>query len=154
VLPKDDSLLVEPVIKKYQNTDFDSLPHCFVHGDIIATNVMRAEDGSIYIIDFGVSNWYPRIQELAVILSDLLFIDNERIFTRNYVLALEEYQKLIKLEQKELDILPTYIQFVQAMFVVAGTRERKFDKNVPEENNYLLKNGQDGLKFSHQFQSN
>ncbi len=39
-------------------------------------NTIKGDDGKIYIIDFSVANWYPRIQELAVMAANLLHEKN------------------------------------------------------------------------------
>jgi Ser/Thr protein kinase RdoA (MazF antagonist) len=65
--------LVEKALCIYDAIPLDKLPKAFVHGDIIKTNVIIGNDGKAYIIDFAVSNTYPRIQELAVISANLLF---------------------------------------------------------------------------------
>lgn len=68
----EDLRLVEQVKKRYEAIPVDDLPHAFVHGDIIKTNLVKADEGGIFVIDFSVANWYPRIQELAVIAANLL----------------------------------------------------------------------------------
>jgi len=93
-LTKQDEEFIKPLIRSFQSIDIDKLPHCFVHGDITKTNTMRSKKGDIYILDFAVANYYPRIQELAVILCDLFF-DRKHVdlFPENYKLAINEYQK-------------------------------------------------------------
>ena len=44
---------IEPLIKKYKELNIDSLPKAFVHGDIIATNVMQDTKGNLKIIDLA-----------------------------------------------------------------------------------------------------
>ena len=136
------------LVIEFHKLNIKSLPHCFVHGDIIATNVMRSNEGSLYIIDFAVANWYPRIQELAILLCDLLFVPEKNTFLKNYELALTEYQKIIKLEKKELQSLPTYIKFAHAMHIIPSTREKVFENNTSAENEFWLRSGQEGLKFT------
>jgi len=51
--------LVQPLVKEFENLGIEELPHCFVHGDIITTNVMRDSTDQLWIIDFSVSNYYP-----------------------------------------------------------------------------------------------
>ena len=93
-LDSDDLKLVEPLLEKFQNLEIETLPHCFVHGDIIRTNVIKGKDNNIWVVDFSVSNYYPRIQELAVLACDVLFNkDNKKESEQNLKGALEEYQK-------------------------------------------------------------
>lgn len=147
-LDDNNHKIIKPLVELFPKLEIENLPHCFVHGDIISTNVMRSKEGGLYIIDFAVANWYPRIQELAVLLCDLLFIPDKDIFQKNYDLALTEYQKIIKLEDIELKTLPTYIKLAHAMHIVPSTREKLLNNNTLPENEFWLKSGQDGLKFT------
>lgn len=65
--------LVQKAFELYDSIPLNDLPKCFVHGDLIKTNLILGEDNRIYILDFAVSNVYPRIQELAVIAANLMF---------------------------------------------------------------------------------
>ena len=68
---------------------------------------------------------------------------------KNYELTLDEYQKVLPLEQAEIDILPTYIKLAHAMHIIPATRE-KLDGNVLPENDFWLESGQKGLRFVNQ----
>lgn len=146
-LDNEDLRYVESLAKIFSTLHLEKLPHAFVHGDIISTNVLRSNNNKIYIIDFAVANYYPRIQELAVLLCDLFFVKDKSGYLANYNLALEEYQKIIKLESRELDILPTYIKLAHAMHIVPATREKVKGNKLPE-NDFWLKSGQDGLRLA------
>lgn len=147
-LTKEDSELIKPLVELFPKLEIDLLPHCFVHGDIISTNVMRSKDDGLFIIDFAVANWYPRIQELAVLLCDLLFVPDKEQFQNNYDLALNEYQKIIRLEENEIKTLPIYIKLAHAMHIIPSTREKLLNNNTLPENEFWLKSGQEGLKFT------
>ncbi len=117
-LNKKDKQLIEPLVEVFNLLLIESLPHCFVHGDITKTNTMKSVKGNIYILDFAVANYYPRIQELAVILCDLFFNPRDlKRFPKNYDLALNEYQKLISLTADELKKLPNYIKLAHTMHI-------------------------------------
>ncbi len=68
--------LVDRAFAYYESIPFDDLPKCFVHGDLTKANTLLGNDGKLYVIDFAVSNTYPRIQELAVMAANLLFDEN------------------------------------------------------------------------------
>lgn len=72
-LDRQDNKLIAPLVKIFEELSIETLPHCFVHGDITKTNTLKDTNGRLYIIDFAVANYYPRIQELAVLLCDLFF---------------------------------------------------------------------------------
>jgi Ser/Thr protein kinase RdoA (MazF antagonist) len=146
-LESDDLKLIEPLLEKFQNLEIETLPHCFVHGDIIRTNVIKDKKDDIWIVDFSVSNYYPRIQELAVLACDMLFDKaNKEESDKNLKGALEEYQKTIKLTAREIESLTAYIQLAHAMHVLCATYEKKVKNNNSKENEYFLDIGKSGLR--------
>jgi Ser/Thr protein kinase RdoA (MazF antagonist) len=149
LLPSSDQALIQPLVDEFEKTNIDSLPHALVHGDIIKTNVMLSREGQIYIIDFAVTNYYPRIQELAVVLCNMLFDTNHlELFAKYYEIALDEYQKTIQLTSQELLLLPFFTKVQHAMHIVGAVREEKIKNNTPSaEDDYLLNQGRKGLAF-------
>lgn len=145
-LSQQDLKIIEPLVKKFKDIDIGKLPHCFVHGDIIVTNVMKDKNGKIWIIDFAVSNYYPRIQELAVLACNMLFDENDKSKSENNLkIALEEYQKTITLTSKELEVLSIYVKLAHAMHLLSANYEKTVKKNNSEENEYWLNQGRSGL---------
>ncbi len=150
-LNKEDKKLIEPMVDLYNSLSIDNLPHCFVHGDITKTNTMKSANGDIYILDFAVANYYPRIQELAVILCDLFFDPkNPNEFPKNYDLALSEYQNYISLTADELKKLPNYVKLAHTMHILLANYEKAANKNSSSENEYFLGIGRIGLKYINQ----
>lgn len=148
-LSDEDLKIVEPLAKKFAEFDLQSLPHAFVHGDIIKTNVMRDTNGDIYVLDFSVSNWYPRVQELAVLFCDLFYNENDPSnFLELYEKGLASYQEVQKLTPEELEILPIYTQVAHAMHIVCPSYEREVNDNHTKENDLWLGLGQKGLRDS------
>jgi Ser/Thr protein kinase RdoA (MazF antagonist) len=147
-----DLQMMEDVIAGMRNVDLAQLPHCFVHGDIIRTNVMRAKNGHIFILDFSVSNYYPRVQELAVLLCDLFFNEKDPSnYAENYQLALDEYQTIEPLTPEELAIFPLYIKAAHAMHIVNPIYLQKVENNQTVENAKWLELGRVGLQFANEF---
>jgi len=72
-LSEEGLRLSEEAFRRYNAIPIDQLPKTFVHGDLIKTNVLLGHDGEIHVIDFSVSNIYPRVQEIAVMATNLLF---------------------------------------------------------------------------------
>lgn len=70
--------IVEPIYKKFKNFDYDKLPKAFVHGDMMSTNLMLDKKGEIWVIDFSVSNYTARINEIAVICDDVALLVNDK----------------------------------------------------------------------------
>ena len=143
--PADDQLIA-PLTKQFEKLELAKLPHCLVHGDIIKTNVMKNRAGELYIIDFSVSNFYPRIQELAVLFCNILFDEDQpQDFPAFYTSALQEYQRSIKLTDAELKALPLFVHVAHAMHALCATYEKKAKGNTSPENEYWIKMGQRGL---------
>jgi Ser/Thr protein kinase RdoA (MazF antagonist) len=143
----EDKVLIQPVIEQCKYIKVNELPHTFVHGDLISTNVMKAKSGKIYIIDFSVANWYPRVIELAVLLCDLFF--DPAKYKEIYEQTLEEYNSYLMLTTKEIELLPLFIKAAHAMHIIGSTSE-KTKGNNEVENNHWLEHGRRGLKVTNQ----
>lgn len=150
-LSKTDNELIKPLAKMFNSLSIQELPHCFVHGDITKTNTMKSTDGDIYILDFAVANWYPRIQELAVLLCDLFF-DPSRTenFPKIYDLVISEYQKYITLTPEEIKLLPNYVKLAHVMHLLLANYEKEANGNASVENEYFLNMGRKGLEFTNE----
>jgi len=145
-LSEEDLELVRPLVQKFKNLNIERLPHCFVHGDIISTNVIKAKN-KLWIVDFSVSNYYPRIQELAILAGDLLFDkEDKKNSEENLKLALKEYQEIVPLTQKEIEALPIYIELAYGMYILSANYSKVVDNNQTPENEYWLNQGRIGLR--------
>ena len=140
-----DKQLVDAALRQFETVDIEQLPHAFVHGDIIETNVMRGADGKILILDFAVANYYPRIQELAVIISHLFSSGDPHIFKQNYNRAVELYQKYLFLTEGELKTLLIFIRAAFAMELLMSNYEKVANNNNSKENEHFLELGRTGL---------
>jgi len=145
-LSSNDMKLIKPLVKEFEDLRIEELPHSFVHGDIITTNVMKDDNDNLWIIDFAVSNYYPRIQELAVLACNLFFNpENKEETENNLKIALKEYQKKIRLTERELSVLPAYTKLAHAMHVLSANYSKVAQNNTSEENEYWLQQGRLGL---------
>ena len=141
-----DLKLVQQAMTKYAEIPVDNLPHCFVHGDFTKSNVMKGNDGKIYILDFSVSNWYPRIQELAVIVANLLHKENDSLSLRDKAkLVLDDYDTLNSLTVEEKHHLHAYALAGVAMEFIGAHQEKFIKGNDTEETEYWLNLGRNGL---------
>jgi len=145
-LRKEDYQLLEPLYKEFIKLEIDKLPHCYVHGDIISTNVIKDVSNKLWIIDFAVSNYYPRIVDIAVTTCNLCFDENSKQNSdaRSSIL-LNEYQKNIELTEIEKKVLPLFIKIAHAMHVLIGSYEKVENKNGSDENEYFILQGRKGL---------
>ena len=147
-LGEADIEFINPLVKNFSAIDIKKLPHCFVHGDIIKTNVIKSRNGELYILDFSVASHYPRIQELAVLLCNMLFDeDKPETFNQYYHLSLVEYRKYNSLTTHEEDVLPLFVKVAHAMHVICATYEKEVNNNESAENSYWINLGRKGLAY-------
>lgn len=151
-LSLDDLSMLQPLIKEFDHLKIHELPHCFVHGDLVSTNIMKDDNDELWVIDFSVSNYYPRIQELSVLASDILFDPKSKTESEKRLkIALQEYQKKIPLTKMELNALPIYIKIAFAMHILLTNYEKIVNNNTSRETEHFLQLGRIGLK--HMIQS-
>ena len=138
-----DKLLVE-----LNKTDFENLPKAFVHGDIISTNVMLDNNSKIWIIDFAVSNYLPRIIDLAVIACNMCLDEKSKNNTYdNISVLLSEYNKYNQLTKYELKVFGTFYKLANAMHILQPQYIIQMDGDS-EENQYWLNEGIIGYSYS------
>ncbi len=138
----------DTLLEELRKIDFNCLPKAFVHGDIISTNVMIDKDSKIWIIDFAVSNYLPRIIDLAVISCNICLDKNSKERTyENIFLLLNEYNKYNKLLEYELKTFGTFYKIANAMHILQTQYIIKTDGDS-EENQYWLNEGIVGMSYS------
>ncbi len=136
------------LLKELQNIDFDKLPKAFVHGDIINTNVMKDNNSKIWIIDFAVSNYLPRIIDLAVISCNMCLDESsEQTTIDNITTLLTEYNKYNQLTEYELQTFWTFYKLANAMHILQPIFIAKTEEDS-EENQYWLNEGKIGYSYS------
>ncbi|MFA6269210.1 MAG: phosphotransferase [archaeon] len=144
-LPKRDLELIEPIVEEFCALKTNKLPRAFVHGDLIKTNIIKDEGGKLWLIDFSVSNYSPRINELAILCCNSFFVPTSKAKTKkNIVIALSEYQKIVSLTKRELTALPVLIKVAYSIYVLMPLFA-KHKGNKTKENEYWLKQGRAGL---------
>lgn len=143
----DDGMkLVLKVLGIYKSIDFDDLPHAFVHGDFTKTNVLKGNDEKIYFLDFSVANYYPRIQELAVIAANLLYEPNGKSLKDRVEMLIQEYSKHTELTDKEKNALFDYTLSAVAMEFLGAHQEKYIKGNDTTETNYWMELGRNSLR--------
>lgn len=133
---------------KLRSINFEKLPKAFVHGDIISTNVMLDNTNKIWIIDFAVSNYLPRIIDLAVISCNMCLDEkSEENTCENIDLLLKEYNKYNQLTEYELNVFEIFYKLANAMHILQTQYIIKTDGNS-KENQYWLNEGIKGYSYN------
>jgi Ser/Thr protein kinase RdoA (MazF antagonist) len=145
-LHEDDLNILEEAERMFAAVPQDELPHAFVHGDLTKSNVLLGKDSEIHILDLSVSNWYPRIQDLSVIIANLLNDPSSQIPLKEVMQKVaEEYRQFGTLTDEEIEYLYPYTIGAVAMEFIGGNREKYLKKSNSEETNYWLELGRSGL---------
>lgn len=137
----------DKLAEEYKKVNFEQLPKAFVHGDIISTNVMIDKNDKIWIIDFSVSNYLPRIIDLAIISCNMCLDKNSKENTyKNISLLLNEYANYNKLTDYELEVFWIFYMIANAMHILQTQYIIKTDSDS-KENQYWLNEGKIGLSY-------
>lgn len=148
MLPENYYSRFQELSKMLEQVNLDKLPHSFVHGDIISSNVIKDKNNKLWIIDFAVSNYLPRIIDLVVTGYNLCQDANSRENTvKNLKLIINEYEKYNKLTEYEKEIIPLFYDIGNAMGILQ-INYLKQNGDYSEEDEYWLKVSEEGLKFS------
>ncbi len=141
----NEKRIFDNLLAQFEKVDIKSLRHSLVHGDLIGTNIIKGKE-KIYFVDFSSANFYPRIVELAVLMSDIMFDPTGKVSVEKYFdLLTSEYQKYIKLTKEDLASLPLFIKLAHSMNYLGAILEKNVGKNKTEENEHWLKLGKKGL---------
>ncbi len=94
--------IIEPIYNKFKEFDYDRLPKAFVHGDMMSTNLMLDTNDDIWVIDFSVSNYTARLNEIVVICDDIAVVPGEKEESeRRIMIAFDEWCKKVNATQFE-----------------------------------------------------
>lgn len=147
-LPIEYKESFEKLLVEFKNVDFKRLPYAFVHGDIRSANAILDNNNRVWIVDFAVSNYLPRIIDLAVTSCDMCLDRSSKDKTcENIALLLSEYGKYHPLTDYELEVFKLFYRLVNAMYILQTEFYIKVDGDS-EENQDLLSRGTFGYKLS------
>ena len=128
--------IFESLTKRLKNIKLDNLPTSFVHGDIISSNVMKDNNGKLWIID------------LAVTSCNLCLNPNNKAKTiQSTRMIMDEYQKYNKLTEYELECFPLFYDLANAMGILQISYLSSLGK-ISEEDEFWLRESEKGLSFS------
>ncbi|HUD03348.1 MAG TPA: phosphotransferase [Patescibacteria group bacterium] len=147
-LDEQGKQLARQAIDRYDSIDVKKLEHCFVHGDIIATNTLKGSDGKIWILDFAVSNVYPKIQELAVMTSSLLADGSNSLSLKERAnRVLQAYLSANgRIAGYDQTVLLDYAIAGAAMEFLGGHKAKHIDKEDVEESEHWISIGKQALE--------
>lgn len=147
-LNETDRNKLKELLDKFLNIDMNRLPKAFVHGDIISTNVMKDINNKLWIIDFAVSNYLPRIIDIAVSACNLcLDVEDKEKTIQKLKMIISEYQKYNKLTDYELEQIPLFFDVGNAMGILQISYLSSLGE-ISEEDKFWYNVSEKGLEFS------
>lgn len=147
-ISEKDKVTLEDLYNKFDSIDFKKLTFTFIHGDITSPNLIIDKNNKIWIIDWAVSNYLPRIIDLAVSTCNICYDQNSKENTiKNIKFFLDEYQKYNKLTEYEISIFPLFFDLTNAIGILQTSYEMQMD-NDSKENEIWLVESRKGLEFS------
>ena len=109
---------------------------------------MLDDDSKVWILDFAVSNYLPRIIDLAVTSCNMCLDEKSKDKTyENITLLLNEYDKYNKLTEYELEVFGIFYKLANAMHILQPQFIIQTDGDS-DENQYWLNEGIVGYSFS------
>ena len=125
--------IVEPIYKKFKEFDYEKLPKSFVHGDMMSTNVMLDKNDDIWVIDFSVSNYTARLNEILVICDDIaLILDNKAESESRVKASFDEWCKKVNATEFEIQSFQLLYDVANAINVLNPIYELNTGNNSDE----------------------
>lgn len=111
--------MIKPIYDNFKSFDYDKLPKSFVHGDMMSTNLMVDKNNKIWVIDFSVSNYTARLNEIVVICDDVAMIyGNKEESEKRIITAFNQWCNEINATQLEKDSFHVLFDVANAINVL------------------------------------
>lgn len=146
-LDEENKALVKSVYEEWPKVDFSRLKKTYIHGDIIKSNLILDKNNKIWVIDFSVLNYLPRVIEIAVAMFGICLTNDREKTISNINALLSEYSKYNKLDEYEIEVLPIIFNLISAMNVLQTAYIKNTDDSF-EENEHWLEEGIKGKKLN------
>lgn len=148
LLGEEEKTLVRPVYDEFKSFDYNSLPKAFVHGDMMSTNLMRDNNYKIWLIDFSVSNYTARLNEITVICDDVaMIVGNEEESLKRIKYVFDLWCEKVNATEFEINSFPLLFRVANAINVMNSTYE-KITGNTSDETEMHLNVGKFGLSLN------
>ena len=138
--------IVDRAISETAPIDRQALPGALIHADLTKGNVLIGPDGEVTVLDFGVANRFPRVQELAVIAANLTHGAPDPLPARiEAIAAMYSAAAPVPLTGAEHDALRAFGLAAAAMELLGALSEWQSGNHRPETA-YLIGLGTAGLR--------
>lgn len=145
-IDEENKNLIIEVYNEMKSIDFTKFKMAYIHGDIIKSNLILDKENVVWVIDFSVLNYLPRVIELAVAMFGICLTDDKETSITNMNTLINEYNKQNKLDEYELLNLPLVFNCISAMNVLQTAYIKNTDETF-DENEHWLSEGRKGLSL-------
>lgn len=130
--------ILTPIYKRFKQFNYDDLPKSFVHGDLRSTNLILDHNGEVWAVDFSVSNYTARLNEIVVICTEIAIIpDNKNESKFRIDLAFKKWCKEVKATKLEKDSFYLLYDVANAINVLNAAYELANGNDSDETKMYL-----------------
>lgn len=144
-LTEEHLKLVKPIYEKFKNFDYEMLPKSYVHGDMMSTNLMIDKNNKIWLIDFSVSNYTARLNEIVIICDDIALITGNKEKSKSRIKkAFKLWCDKVEATSLEMKSFKILFDVANAINVVNASYEKHIG-NMSEETEMHLNAGLFGL---------
>jgi Ser/Thr protein kinase RdoA (MazF antagonist) len=130
--------IIQPVYEKFKKFNYNELPKSFVHGDIIQTNLILDKNEDLWVIDFSVSNYIARLNEITVICCDLGIIPgNKEESIKRIKTSFNQWAKEVEATDLEKNSFKMLFEVANAIYLVNPLYEIARGNDSKENQMYL-----------------
>lgn len=139
--------LIQPIYDKFKTFNYSSLPQAFVHGDITQINLMKDKNGDFWAIDFSVSNYTTRLNEIIIICNNFAVIPGNKSESEKRIkIAFKQWAKGVHATDLEKSSFQLLFDVANAIYLVNSSYEAIMG-NYSEENKMFFELGSFGLSL-------
>ena len=145
-LSTEEQSTIIPIINKFHKIKLATFPQSIIHGTFEKENVLKNQDGTLCLLDFGSMDFNASILDIATFIAN--FTQYADPIKRNHIihLILETYQKSRPLTPPELTALPTLIRSQHAAYVINMSYHMRIEHDMTKQTQSWLDRGWDGLR--------
>ena len=130
--------IIEPIYRKFLNSNYENLPKSFAHGDMLSTNLILDKKNDIWVVDFSVSNYTARLNEIVVICSDVAFIMNNKEESEKRIkMVFEKWCEKVNATNLEKDSFDLLFDVINAIKILNASYELAIGNDSEETRKFL-----------------
>jgi len=139
---------IQTIYERFKKFDYQSLPKSFTHGDIILTNIIKDKNDEYWIVDYSVSNYTARLNEIVVASSDFAIVEGKKQESEKRIKTMfERWAKNVKATESERNAFEMLFRIENAIYILNPSYEIAMG-NDSEENRMYLELGKFGLTLN------